>query len=96
MPQLSAVVAQFASVNESAVRLLARSLRTPAHLEGVAALRELLAAQVVPHLESVGWQLGGALHALWREAHPIPKPNPSPDPCPNPNPNPKPNLDPNP
>ena len=27
MPQLSAVVAQFASVNESAVRLLPRSLR---------------------------------------------------------------------
>ena len=40
--------------NPDQVRLLARSLRTPAHLEGVAALRELLAAQVVPHLESVG------------------------------------------
>ena len=78
LPQLSAVVAQFASVNESAVRLLARSLRKPAHLEGVAALRELLAAQVVPHLESVGWQLGGALHALWREANSNPSLHPNP------------------
>ena len=68
LPPLSGVVTQFARANESAVRLLARSLRTAAHLEGVAALRELLAAQVMPHLESVGWQLGGALHALWREA----------------------------
>ena len=71
MPQLSAVVAQFASVNESAVRLLARSLRTPAHLEGVAALRELLAAQVVPHLESVG---------RLANSHPHPHPTPSPKP----------------
>ena len=65
---VSGVVAQFARANGGALRLFSRSLSAPSQLEGVAGLRELLETQVVPHLESVGWCVGGALRALWRAA----------------------------